>query len=190
MSISFEEFRLDLLEIAEKLGKTPTIEEYERYGNYSSNSIYYHEWGGWKTILEKANLLPGPRRYKDQIISDDLHDGMCKSHKNIKAQVNQLCLDCWFKQETYNNTGSSDNWQEIKQLFYTQNCECIYTGWKLIPGENASLDHKIPKSRGGISKLENLQWVDCDVNQIKYNRTHEEFLDFIKSIKINKLKGK
>lgn len=184
MSIDFErDFKPDLLEVAKKLGKTPTIEEYEFHGNFSSNIIYYHGWGGWKEVLGKVGLSLSSRRTRKKVVSDDLHGGMCKSHKNIKAVVNQLCIDCWFKQQASNNLGSVHHWEEIKTLFYAQNSQCVYTGYELIPGVNAWLDHKIPRSRGGSDILENLHWTDKDVNQIKYNRTHEEFLEFCKVVK-------
>jgi hypothetical protein len=44
----------------------------------------------------------------------------------------------------------------------------------------------VPKSRGGTDEISNLQWVYYDdfvnVNTIKWNMTHEEFVGIINTI--------
>lgn len=52
----------------------------------------------------------------------------------------------------------------------------MYSGRRLVPGQNASLDHLVPRSRGGTDTLENLQWVDLKVNLMKTDLMHDEFL--------------
>jgi 5-methylcytosine-specific restriction endonuclease McrA len=46
----------------------------------------------------------------------------------------------------------------------------------IAPGDTASPDHKVPLSRGGSSSLENIQWVNYQVNRMKNDMTHDEFL--------------
>ncbi len=53
-----------------------------------------------------------------------------------------------------------------------------------MPGVNASLDHKIPTSRGGNNDLPNLQWVDMQINFVKNALTHDEFVEFCVAIAI------
>ena len=48
---------------------------------------------------------------------------------------------------------------------------CAYTN-RFV--ENGTLDHVLPKSRGGKDAWENLVWSDPKVNQMKANRTPEE----------------
>jgi hypothetical protein len=43
-------------------------------------------------------------------------------------------------------------------------------------GQNASLDHKLPISRGGENEPGNIRWVDISVNSMKNDKTHEEFI--------------
>ena len=50
---------------------------------------------------------------------------------------------------------------------------CQYTGRLLRPDEG-SLDHILPRSRGGKDQWENLVWADKDVNARKGNRLPEE----------------
>ncbi|MCI0539627.1 MAG: HNH endonuclease [Verrucomicrobiales bacterium] len=56
---------------------------------------------------------------------------------------------------------------------------CQYTGQLLKPGEG-SLDHVLPRSRGGKDEWENLVWSSKDVNARKGNRVpHEAGLKLI-----------
>jgi hypothetical protein len=48
--------------------------------------------------------------------------------------------------------------------------------------EIASIDHKIPTSKGGTNELSNLQWVDFTINVMKYNQLHGEFLQTITDV--------
>lgn len=63
-----------------------------------------------------------------------------------------------------------------------QQYQCVYSGRKLILGQNASLDHIIAKSRGGSESLDNLQWVDRNVNYMKRALSHDDFLDLVRQI--------
>ena len=64
----------------------------------------------------------------------------------------------------------------IKALFEEQGGRCAYTGEPLVPGVTASLDHKLPMSRGGLHERDNLQWVTTRINSMKADLTHEEFV--------------
>jgi 5-methylcytosine-specific restriction endonuclease McrA len=57
-----------------------------------------------------------------------------------------------------------------------QGFRCSYSGLPLKIGVNAQVDHKVPRSRGGTNNVENLHWVDGQVNRMKTDFTHEEFL--------------
>ena len=57
---------------------------------------------------------------------------------------------------------------------------CQYTGRLLHPAEG-SLDHVVPRSRGGADTWENLVWSAKDVNQRKANRLpHEAGLKLVR----------
>jgi len=106
----------------------------------------------------------------------------CGKYANIVKENSRICNNCWFKGIARGNTGSSKNWNLIKNLLEKQNYKCAYTGKKLIIGENASIDHIIPRSKGGSNEIQNLQWVDKDINEMKNDFTHEEFINTIKII--------
>ena len=50
---------------------------------------------------------------------------------------------------------------------------CQYTG-RLLRPEEGSLDHVVPRSRGGVDSWENLVWAAKDVNQRKADRLPHE----------------
>ena len=72
--------------------------------------------------------------------------------------------------------------QNALSLLKDQNFHCNYTGIKLIQGVNASLDHKIPRHRGGSNHINNLHWIDREINRMKGTLTHNEFLKTIQEI--------
>jgi 5-methylcytosine-specific restriction endonuclease McrA len=58
---------------------------------------------------------------------------------------------------------------------------CQYTG-KLLKPDEGSLDHVLPRSRGGRDEWENLVWADKGVNSRKGNRLpHEAGLTLLKT---------
>ena len=71
---------------------------------------------------------------------------------------------------------------DTKRLIYLQaGCKCELCGRKLL-FEEATLDHIIPLSRGGLDEVENLACVCYEDNQFKKNILPEDFLDRIVKI--------
>jgi len=88
-----------------------------------------------------------------------------------------LCSECCFIGAARAWLGGAKDVGLLKQLLEDQHHVCPYTGYELVVGQNASVDHKVPRSRGGSLDLSNLQWVDAHINRVKTDMTHEEFLD-------------
>lgn len=64
-----------------------------------------------------------------------------------------------------------------------QGFRCYYTGVEIIPGVNASIDHKIPVSRGGsLDDINNCVWCDRNINAFKNDTTDSEFINLCKRI--------
>jgi len=70
-------------------------------------------------------------------------------------------------------------------LWYNQRGRCAYTGIKLYGDSNTHLDHIIPRTKGGSSEIGNLQFVCALVNRMKFNLSHEEFIETCKIITKN-----
>lgn len=92
------------------------------------------------------------------------------------ATIGQVCLAHWFFGAAGRATGSTKNTAAVAALWEEQGGRCALTGLPLTHGSAATLDHKIPKSRGGSSGLENLQWTAWEANRIKGAFTPEEFV--------------
>ena len=90
----------------------------------------------------------------------------------------QYCKEHWFTVFAADRFGDSSLGKEIKSIYEKQNGLCIYSGEPLVLGKNASLDHKIPRCRGGTDDIDNLQWTTRQVNLAKTDFLHEEFVEF------------
>jgi hypothetical protein len=102
---------------------------------------------------------------------------------NNPGKNSGVCGNCYVKSISVKYFGSVNKVDKLVKLLENQNFHCPYTGIELLLGHNASLDHKVPTSKGGTNEFENLQWVylgDFDVNRIKLDMTEEQFKKAIK----------
>lgn len=103
--------------------------------------------------------------------------GECRSCNQLVFLESKLyCEKHWYKYVKDNNKLTTISAEELKALAVGQNFICPYTGLKLVPGFNMSLDHRIPKSKGGSDTIENLQWVETSTNLMKINLLESEFI--------------
>lgn len=115
-------------------------------------------------------------------INKKAEDGFCSCGTKTLDGNKYKCEKCWYKTVAYNTLEDRLRWEEIKSLMELQQYICAITGDILIPGVNASLDHKIPKSRGGTHELSNLEWILTEANYFKYTRTKKELLELCRKI--------
>jgi 5-methylcytosine-specific restriction endonuclease McrA len=106
----------------------------------------------------------------------------CGAPADPIRETDLICLRCWFVHMARKATGSNRNGPVLQALWDAQHGRCAYTGAALVPGVNASLDHKLPRTRGGSSERENLQWVTTRINSMKNNLTHDEFVSLCRLI--------
>lgn len=118
------------------------------------------------------------RRYYNQRVLR----GQCPScAKN--AEVGIFCFTHWLKNVGVpHGLGNRKGIAVLQQLWVEQKGCCAVTGEVLVPGATASLDHVVPKSRGGDSSKKNLRWVLLRINQIKWDMTHEEFVETCRKV--------
>lgn len=65
---------------------------------------------------------------------------------------------------------------ELRHLLEEQNYRCAYSGRSLTP-ESATVDHRVPLSRGGSNTIGNIAIVQGMVNLAKSSMTVEEFYE-------------
>lgn len=114
----------------------------------------------------------------------------CHSCKGNRSRHTRYCLRCWIRDTVRRTCKVTD--KEAKELLTTQlhqkllqqNFTCVYTGRRLIPGQNMSLDHILPSSLypEGLTELDNLVWCDLTVNVAKNNLLPNQFLVMCKDV--------
>jgi hypothetical protein len=128
------------------------------------------------SCLEKMRAQTKLRR--DNLAAED----RCIRCGTPKTGPSFFCDRHIFHQAARRWLGNSKHWHELASLFAKQGGRCVYTGELLVLGGNASLDHKVPRSRGGDNTIDNVQWVTLEVNRIKNDMTHHEFVGFCQLI--------
>lgn len=102
-------------------------------------------------------------------------DTGCCVHCGCEAENRTVCFPCWLKRKARSNLGDIRRTNELQALWDAQDGRCVYTGEKLIPNVNASLDHKVPRAKGGGNELSNLQWVSFAINRAKQDLSESDF---------------
>lgn len=92
-----------------------------------------------------------------------------------------LCKTCYLKYTAYNVFSSASRWRDLFTLWENQKGVCPYTGDTLIFGK-ASIDHIIPKSRGGTTTIDNLCWTSLEINKMKRDINKNDFILLCKQI--------
>ena len=93
-----------------------------------------------------------------------------------------LCLKHYLQFTAKTHLHTSKRYKELEDLFREQKGKCPYTGKLLTLGVDTSLDHIIPKSRGGSEEISNLQWVYYQVNFMKQDMLNQEFISLVQLI--------
>jgi hypothetical protein len=126
--------------------------------------------------------LEKKREGNQRLYNERAQRGQCV-YCQERAAVGMFCFTHWFKNVGVpHGLGNKKGIVLLKQLWDEQNGRCAVTGTELLPGFNASLDHIVPKSRGGTSEKSNLRWVLLRINQIKWDMTHDEFVEVCRAV--------
>lgn len=134
---------------------------------------------GCKSCLEKVKDWTKQRR---KSLADI---GLClQCGQNDKMIHSVLCQVCYIKVKSYRHLKTSKQWMMLLILLESQNWRCPYTNEKLVLGLNDSVDHKLPRIKfpEQAVNISNLEWTTRGVNQMKADRTPDEFLALIKQI--------
>ena len=106
--------------------------------------------------------------------------------ESLKGKTVQglLCESCYLKKRARSLFGSEKSWQIIRDRLVAQDYRCAYTGTLLQLGVNDSVDHMLPSFRFPAAKgdTNNVEWVTRQINEMKRDRTPQEFVALIESI--------
>ena len=108
-------------------------------------------------------------------------EGQCSSCKESRLSTSRYCLKHWLWQILASFKLKKEDIEDLIPglILKLEKSEysCFYTGLPLVPGLNASLDHRLPQSKGGTHSLSNLEWVHFSINRMKQNLSEKEFIN-------------
>lgn len=109
-------------------------------------------------------------------------NNICASCKFTRLNTNRFCLSCWISNSILHAYKIPLEEKKILTLLLKEKLErneysCFYSNVKITPGLTASLDHRMPKSKGGKDVISNLEWCHIGVNKIKGNLSEKEFIN-------------
>ena len=110
--------------------------------------------------------------------------GLCKYCLIESLECSYLCEKHWYQRVSYQNLGTIKYWEQLKTIAEKQHYKCIYTDELLIPAFNMSLDHIKSRKRNPELKncITNVQWDNKQINIIKNELSHDEFIILCKKI--------
>lgn len=123
--------------------------------------------------------MPGKRTKTNVTSYKKVKCAFCNENR---MPTSRYCMRCWVsipvkkKWRMPNNEETELLISKLIEKLYLSDFSCFYTGIKLIPGLNASIDHRIPKNKGGENTIENLEWVHVGINNMKADRTEKQFI--------------
>lgn len=129
--------------------------------------------GSYKSCPDCRAIM---RKASDTRRNAFMEAGKCVQCGTPKTGPSILCDECLLKSQSRRWLGTMKRWTELLDLFNKQEGRCAYTGYPIIIGETASIDHVIPRTRGGTNDIENLHWTTWFINRVKSNMTHNEFV--------------
>jgi 5-methylcytosine-specific restriction endonuclease McrA len=77
--------------------------------------------------------------------------------------------------------GCKVSWRQLHQMLEKQSFKCALSGQTLTP-ETASLDHKVPLSKGGTHSIDNFWIISDKANAAKGTMTASEFIELCQRV--------
>lgn len=131
----------------------------------------------------RPRVAPNPdRRERRRLAAHDRKAryaaaGLCLSCRKAKTYASLYCRQHWLANVARKYKFPAERIDDLWAVLERQQFRCYYTGLALVPGDNASLDHRIPRSRGGgLGDIANCVWADRAINAFKGDQTEDEFV--------------
>lgn len=122
-----------------------------------------------RVCRDRANATQERRKSLHEV------EGLCV-HCRSPRIAGTYCRKHWLAFRACVALGDASLWRQLDQQWVEQEGRCAYTGDVLIEGPDASNDHRVSLSRGGLKTIENVQWTTRLVNKNKASATCDEFV--------------
>jgi hypothetical protein len=119
-----------------------------------------------RDLIKKGHLEISEIHHKGKVYKIKLPSEI-KSSLELKGEKNKTPKDKLLSEDYYKNPANR------KIIFERDSSKCFYCGQK-VNENNATLDHKIPLSKGGTNSKDNLVVCCFECNSIKSGKTFEE----------------
>lgn len=96
--------------------------------------------------------------------------------------VHPRCVVCIFKGHARVTGEKTLSWKALASRFLAQECRCALSGIPLTLNLNTSLDHIIARSNGGPHTLDNVWFLDTNVNKAKGIMSVAQFRSMCRSV--------
>lgn len=125
---------------------------------------------GYVAKLYVASIRPKQSRHKEA--------GLCRLCGRDRLGTASLCRPHYAGALTKRYGVKRRDALALVQRLESDGFLCAYTGWAIVPGETASLDHVVPRSIAPERNCDpaNLVWCHADINRMKGDMTGEQFL--------------
>lgn len=126
----------------------------------NNDNWYQTARGDFEKICKKCYSLKKKKSYKDKQKADPI------AHKYRTFKANYFC---------------EFSLSELRKLWKKQDKKCVLCGDDL-GGSISHLDHIIPRSQGGLSRIDNLQFLCEKCNRGKFTWAVEEYMNHCKKV--------
>lgn len=116
----------------------------------------------------------------DRIKLIKFESGSCKACS--KPAMKNRCKSCWTQDILRKHKIAPSLWETFWNMLENQDFKCFYTGIEITPEVNASLDHVVPKVKGGTNDLDNLVWCDRKINSFKNDNDYTSLINICQLI--------
>lgn len=113
---------------------------------------------------------------------DAARNGRCTSCACKAAAFGSRCERCWWMRLGSVYLGRGARHVELKALLDAQGGRCAISGRQIMPGVNGSVDHIVPRSKGGKNEISNLRWVERDANYYRGNMSDDDLIQLCRDI--------
>jgi 5-methylcytosine-specific restriction endonuclease McrA len=108
--------------------------------------------------------------------------GVCLICGDARVGEQKYCFKHYLMSMSQRNLGSTKYHQELLDKYNGQGGKCFYTGLPITIGTDASLDHIVPKSRGGKDEIGNLVWCLYRANMLKTDLLYSELVAICEAV--------